>query len=154
MRITRYTTELTDDKITAVVKENSSNYEINNLNCPENIVRMMKDVFHADRKAEEYVWLIATNTKMKPIGLFELTHGYVNASQLGSREVFVRLCLLGASSFVVVHNHPSGDPSPSADDNATTKRLKSAADIMGIPLVDHIIIGDSAFYSYAEHNFS
>lgn len=133
MRITRYTTELTDDKITAVVKENSSNYEISNLNCPENIVRMMNDVFHADRKAEEYVWL---------------------ASQLGSREVFVRLCLLGASSFVVVHNHPSGDPSPSIDDNATTKRLKSAADIMGIPLVDHIIIGDSAFYSYAEHNFS
>lgn len=115
---------------------------------------MMRDVFHADRKAEEYVWLIAANTKMKPIGLFELTHGSVNASQLGSREVFVRLCLLGASSFVVVHNHPSGDPSPSADDNATTKRLKSAADIMGIPLVDHIIIGDSAFYSYAEHNFS
>lgn len=147
MRITRYTTELTDDKITAVVKENSSNYEISNLNCPENIVRMMNDVFHAGRKAEEYVWLIAANTKMKPIGLFELTHGSVNASQLGSREVFVRLCLLGASSFVVVHNHPS-------DDNATTKRLKSAADIMGIPLVDHIIIGDSAFYSYAEHNFS
>ena len=154
MRITRYTTELTNDKITAVVKENSSNYEISNLNCPENIVRMMRDVFHADRKAEEYVWLIAANTKMKPIGLFELTHGSVNASQLGTREVFVRLCLLGASSFVVVHNHPSGDPSPSADDNATTKRLKSAAGIMGIPLVDHIIIGDSAFYSYAEHNFS
>lgn len=154
MRITRYTTELTDDKITAVVKENSSNYEISNLNCPENIVRMMNDVFHAGRKAEEYVWLIAANTKMKPIGLFELTHGSVNASQLRSREVFVRLCLLGASSFVVVHNHPSGDPSPSTDDNATTKRLKSAADIMGIPLVDHIIIGDSAFYSYAEHNFS
>ena len=141
MRITRYTTELTDDKITAVVKENSSNYEISNLNCPENIVRMMNDVFHAGRKAEEYVWLIAANTKMKPIGLFELTHGSVNASQLGSREV-------------LVHNHPSGDPSPSRDDNATTKRLKSAADIMGIPLVDHIIIGDSAFYSYAEHNFS
>lgn len=55
MRITRYTTELTDDKITAVVKENSSNYEISSLNCPENIVRMMRDVFHADRKAEEYV---------------------------------------------------------------------------------------------------
>lgn len=87
---------------------------------------------------------------MKPIGLFELTHGSVNASQLGTREVFVRLCLLGASSFVVVHNHPSGDPSPSIDDNATTKRLKSAADIMGIPLVDHIIIGDSTFYSYAD----
>lgn len=52
MRITRYTTELTDDKITAVVKENSSNYEISNLNCPENIVRMMNDVFHAGRKAE------------------------------------------------------------------------------------------------------
>ena len=102
MRITRYITELTDDKITAVVKENSSNYEISNLNCPENIVRMMRDVFHADRKAEEYVWLIAANTKMKPIGLFELTHGSVNASQLGTREVFVRLCLLGASWWFII----------------------------------------------------
>lgn len=52
MRITRYTTELTDDKITAVVKENSSNYEISNLNCPENIVRMMNDVFHAGKIKE------------------------------------------------------------------------------------------------------
>jgi DNA repair protein RadC len=51
---------------------------------------------------------------------------------------------------VVGHNHPSGDPAPSPDDHALTRRLREAAEILGIPLVDHVIVGREAFHSYAD----
>lgn len=57
-------------------------------------------------------------------------------------EIFIRLLLVGASNFVIAHNHPSGDCTLSKEDINLTKRIKYCADIMGIPLLDHIIIGE------------
>lgn len=74
--------------------------------------------------------------------MFEASHGTVNASFVNPREIFIRLLLVGASAFVVSHNHPSGDYTPSKEDIHITRRLKECADMMGITLLDHIIIGD------------
>lgn len=93
--------------------------------------------------------MIALDTKNKPVGVFEVSHGTASASIVGSREIFIRLLLVGASCFVISHNHPSGDCTPSKEDIEVTRRLKECADMMGLSLLDHIIIGDG-FTSLSE----
>lgn len=142
MRITKYRTELDENRHNVLVKESATNYNADNLNNPELIVKMLNDCFNMNRLAEEHLYLIALNTKTKPLGVFEVSHGTANASMVNPGEIFIRLLLVGASSFVVSHNHPSGDCTPSKEDIQTTRRLKECADIMGIMLLDHIIVGD------------
>lgn len=148
MRISKYGVELENKgRLPVLVKESSTNYGGTTLQNPEEIVEMMNYVFHADAKAEEHLWVLALNNKCHPIGIFEISHGTINASLVTPREIFVRLCLCGAVGFVVIHNHPSGDIAPSKEDFSITKRLKEVGDLMQIPLYDHIIIGNNMYYS-------
>lgn len=142
MRITKYKTELDENRHNVLVKEFATNYNADNLNNPEAISNMLNTCFNMNRLAEEHLYLIALNTKNKPLGVFEVSHGTVNASLINPREIFIRLFLVGASNFIVSHNHPSGDCTPSTDDIKTTKRLKECADMIGVTLLDHIITGD------------
>lgn len=91
---------------------------------------------------EEYLYLICMNTKNKVIGVFELTHGSVNSSMFSTREVYQKALLANAVSIILMHNHPSGDPTPSRQDIEVTKRASEAGNIIGIELLDHIIVGD------------
>lgn len=154
MRITKYDTELQDDYRNVLVKEFSKNYPTDDkLNNPEMISHMMCEIFRADRKAEEHVWVIAFTKKFSLIGIFDVSHGTASASLISTREIFVRLCLCGAVQFVLVHNHPSGDTTPSVEDIKVTERMKEADQLMDIPCMDHIIIGkNGAYYSFTEHN--
>lgn len=149
MRINVYALGLLKDRCAGLVKEKGINYDEESLSSPDRIIKMMNTVFMADKKAEEYVWLVAFDTKMHPIGVFEVSHGAVDYSVLAPREIFVRLCLCGASSFALIHNHPSGDVTPSKEDDKTTAQIKQCADMMRIRMVDHIIIGNGKYYSYA-----
>jgi DNA repair protein RadC len=74
--------------------------------------------------------------------------GSLNTSIVHPREVFRQAILETAASLVLVHNHPSGDPSPSDDDIRITRRLAEAGELVGIPLVDHVILGDDRYYSF------
>lgn len=154
MRITKYDTELQDDYRNVLVKEFSKNYPTDDkLNNPEMISHMMCEIFRADRKAEEHVWVIAFTKKFSLIGIFDVSHGTASASLISTREIFVRLCLCGAVQFVLVHNHPSGDTTPSVEDIKVTERMKEAGQLMDIPCMDYIIIGkNGAYYSFTEHN--
>lgn len=152
MRITKYSVELDVDRKNVLVKENTKNCpEINRLDSPEKIVKMLNDLYHVKSLAEEYMWAIALDTKCQPIGVFEISHGTVDASLITPREIFVRLCLCGASRFVMAHNHPSGDVTPSTQDMQVTKQVKEAGKIMSIVLLDHVIIGEGV-YSFRENN--
>lgn len=66
------------------------------------------------------------------------------------REVFGPAVALSATAIVVAHNHPSGDPTPSAEDRAVTDRLRAAGELLGIELLDHVVIGDERYYSFAD----
>ena len=79
-----------------------------------------------------------------------LTRGTVDASTAHPREVFREAALAGAAGVVLFHNHPSGDPTPSAEDLALTRRLRLAGELMGIEVVDHIILGDAVYCSLRE----
>lgn len=81
-----------------------------------------------------------------------ITEGIPSQATLYVRRVMEEALKVSASAFVVVHNHPSGEPSPSAGDSETTRRLKQAADVLNILFLDHIIIATEGYYSFAEHN--
>jgi DNA repair protein RadC len=149
MRITSYSVEL-NGKLNVLTKENGVNYKTIRLNQPEFIVEMMNEIFRLNSKAEEHVYILALDTKCNIIGVFLLSKGCVDASLISPRDIFVRLCLCGASCFVMCHNHPSGDTNPSNEDLNTTKRVKECAALMGVKLLDHIIVGDN-YYSFKEH---
>lgn len=79
-----------------------------------------------------------------------VTRGILNSSLVHPREVFRAAILEAAAGMIVVHNHPSGDPSPSADDRAVTRQLVEAGRILDMPVYDHVIIGGDRYVSFAE----
>jgi DNA repair protein RadC len=76
--------------------------------------------------------------------------GSLNQSIVHPREVFKTACLSNAAAILLIHQHPTGDPSPSSEDIAITRRLKEAGDILGIKILDHIIIGSGEYLSFVE----
>lgn len=104
--------------------------------------------------AEEYLYAFAFDTGNHLLGLLELCHGTVNLCFTTPREVMQKLLLLGASYFVIVHNHPGGNPNPSPGDISMTKHLYIAGELMSLPLVDHVVVGrgedgECRYYSFA-----
>jgi len=98
----------------------------------------------------EHFGVILLDTKHRLLRIRVLSVGTLDASIVHPREVFREAALGGAATVVVFHNHPSGDPAPSGDDVALTKRLIKAGEIMGIALLDHVVIADQRFHSMRE----
>lgn len=98
---------------------------------------------------EEFI-VCSLNSKNKMTNYEVLFTGTLTNTIVHPREVYYEAIKNKAASIVVVHNHPSGDPTPSMDDNKLTKVVKETGKIMGIPLLDHLIIGNGAYYSYSE----
>lgn len=91
------------------------------------------------------------NTKNKIIGEEIISEGTLTGSLVHPREVFQPAILRHAAALVVAHNHPSGDPNPSREDRELTVMLYRAGQILGIPLLDHLVIGDGIYYSFQEN---
>ena len=98
----------------------------------------------------EQVILVMTDGKNQFLKDCVLSIGTVNMSLISPREIFMTALKAHAVHILLVHNHPSGDPTPSRDDIEITKRIHEASQLMNIPLVDHIIIGDNTYMSLKE----
>ena len=79
-----------------------------------------------------------------------ITRGILNSSLVHPREVFRGAIAEAAAGIIVVHNHPSGDPTPSADDRAVTRQLVEAGRIIDLPVYDHVIVGNGRYISFSE----
>lgn len=111
------------------------------ISTPEDVVALcLPQLRGADR---EHFWVLILNTKNRLLRLAEVSVGSLNASIVHPRELFREAVRLSAAAVVVVHNHPSGDPTPSGADIQLTKRLAKAGDVLGIELLDHVVIGDA-----------
>lgn len=132
-------------------KESEVLYEedIKTVSTPYKMYKLVEDIFELSKKAEEYVCIIALNSKCKVLGFFDVSRGTINSALIGVREIYVRALLIGASFVILVHNHPSQNTEPSSEDMKATLRLKNAGELLNIPLADHIIIGDG-YYSFKE----
>ena len=143
-RMTKYTTKLTENKRVVLEKEVSMNYPTLSyaIKSPDDAATIGKEFMRIHEEPEEYMYMICMNVKNKVIGVFEISHGTVNASLVTPREVFQKALLANAVSIIVMHNHPSGDSTPSREDIEVTKRLVEAGKVIGIEVLDHIVVGD------------
>ena len=97
-------------------------------------------------KKEHFISLLI-NVKGEIIEEAEVSIGDLCSSTTHPREVFIDAVRRSAGSVIFIHNHPSGDPTPSSADIETTRRLIESGDILGIPVLDHIVIGDGCYIS-------
>jgi DNA repair protein RadC len=98
----------------------------------------------------EAFYVVSLGTQSQVRAIEELTRGTLNSSIVHPREVFRSAILAGAAAVIVAHNHPSGDPMPSADDRAVTRQLVDAGRLLDIPVCDHLILAGARFVSFAE----
>jgi DNA repair protein RadC len=115
---------------------------------PRDVFRRLADKLR-DRRQEEF-WVIYLDTQNRILLERCLTVGLLNSSLVHPREVFGPAMTHGAASLILAHNHPSGDPEPSPEDLAVTVQLMESGCLLGIPVRDHVILGDSAYVSLAE----
>lgn len=153
-RMTKYKTKLTHNKRVELTKEFSANYPEWEavIRSPQDVVEVGKNLIRIHEEPEEYMYMLCLNIKNRVIGIFEISHGTVNSSLVGTREVFQKALLANSVSIALLHNHPSGDCKPSREDIEVTKRLVEAGKILGVEVLDHIIIGD-AYTSLKEKGY-
>ncbi|MBF0235861.1 MAG: JAB domain-containing protein [Desulfamplus sp.] len=102
----------------------------------------------ASLKQEVFV-IVLLNNKHCYLTDMLITKGILNKSLVHCREVFAPAIVYRAAAIIACHNHPSGDPQPSPEDIAITKRIQEAGKIIGIPLIDHIVFGGDRYFSFA-----
>ena len=101
---------------------------------------------------ERFISILLDN-KHRLIGIEEISVGSLTQTVVAPREVFKAIILANAAAFMVLHNHPSGDPTPSQEDIAITRRLREGADLFGIRFLDHIVIGAGSYISFVESGY-
>jgi len=140
-------------KLTAAIKLHHAISSENIENSPR--LSSALDVFQTYRdrfkgEPQEHFIALLLNSKNRVIKEVLVSKGSLNASVVHPREVFAPAIKERACSILVIHNHPSGDPSPSREDIDITKRLKETGELIGIQMLDHVIIGGSDFFSFKE----
>lgn len=145
-----YRLELGACRRPVLVLEKTFEYNAKSFGFPLQVVNLLNSIFYLNKLAEEKVLMIAVDAKGQVLGLFDVSHGTVNACYCNPRELFLRALLVGATGIIVAHNHPSGICTPSNDDKQAAKRIKTAGEIIGIDMLDFIIISDDEYYSFQE----
>lgn len=126
-------------------------YKYRAIRSPENAYQLFKQFLgELDR---EYFVVMALDVKNQPTSINICHIGSLNASIVHPREVLKTAILSNAASILILHNHPSGQATPSPEDIEVTNRLAKACDLMGIDLLDHLVVGDDSFISLKEKGY-
>lgn len=138
--------------IVSVVKDGSIPVDDRICDSPKNALELLR-AFRPVNDQKEHFVAILCNSRNQAIAIHEVSVGTLSASLVHPREVFRPAILAGAAAIIVSHNHPSGDAAPSPEDKAATKRLKESGQMLGIPLLDHIVMadGNETFFSFREN---
>ncbi len=115
----------------------------------QNAYRLLVPLF--DGLDREHFMVVGLDAKHAVIGINTVSIGSVTLSIVHPREVFKPLILMNASAVILAHNHPSGDSTPSPEDRALTRRLKDGGELLGIAVLDHVVLGEDRYYSFADH---
>ena len=118
------------------------------INSPEDAAGLVMEEMRYHNK--EYFKVLLLNTKNQVITLENISIGSLNASIVHPREIFNAALRKSAASIILLHNHPSGDPTPNREDKQVTERLVEAGKLLGINVLDHIVIGDGRFFSFKQ----
>lgn len=119
------------------------------VNSPADAAQLvLRELSLADK---EHFMIIMLNTKNRVIAKKTVSIGHLQASLVHPREMFKEAIKRSSAALILVHNHPSGDLTPSREDITTTERLREAGAVLGIDVLDHIIVGDNRYFSFREH---
>jgi len=118
------------------------------IECSQHVLDLLA---HKFRDLQQEIFsIVFLDSKHRMLSVEELFHGTINTASVFPREVVKRALQLGAAAIVAVHNHPSGNPEPSAEDRRVTEDLKKACQLMEISLLDHIVVGSNGHFSFAD----
>lgn len=123
-------------------------YQQKRIKIPEDAVNLVKSRLKGKKK--EYFLVLLLSVKNQLLNIVEISKGSLDSNIVHPREVFKEAISASAASCIFIHNHPSGDPTPSEEDIQLTRRLKEAGEIIGIDVLDHIIVTDLKFVSLKE----
>lgn len=145
-------------KAAVLVGANEISRRLREPRAREQPIRSAKDVAwwigsRMRRLEREEVWTLLLDIKHRVIGEHVVSVGHLSGAPVHPRELFREAVRRSSAAIVIAHNHPSGDPTPSGDDLALTKRLRNAGELLGIEVLDHVIIGDGAHFSLKESGF-
>ncbi len=123
--------------------------------CPRitssmDVDRFVRNELELHQECVEHFIVILLDAKSRPIGWSTVAKGGVSACPVNLTDAFRLSVRAAASSVIFVHNHPSGDPSPSPEDVALTTRLRKAGDLLGVKVLDHVIVGSSKYFSFLD----
>ena len=116
----------------------------------EDVRRLARAIYETLDADKEHFVLLTLNNKNRVNGFKVISTGTLTASLVHPREVWRAALHLCAAAVVFVHNHPSGDPAPSPEDQDITRRLKETGDVLGIRVLDHVVLGDDRYFSFSD----
>jgi len=131
-----------------LVRETPSAQTPDRIRGPGDVFRFISKLLDGDPQ-ENFV-VIHLNTQHRPVSFERITRGILDASLIHPREVFRGAILASAAGIILAHNHPSGDPTPSPEDRTVTRQLTTAGEIIGIPVLDHVVVGEGRYVSISE----
>lgn len=135
-----------------VVKEKSIAYEDWKVTSPKRAYEIVKDfIGNTDR---EHLGIMMLNCSKEVNGIEICSIGTLDASLVSPREVFKSAIITNSAGIIIFHTHPSGNISPSIEDKMVTELLDKASQIIGIPIIDHIILGFNDFYSFKLNGYT
>lgn len=114
---------------------------------PGQVYELFRDLW---QETKEHFLALHLDGKNRIVCLDRVAVGSLNQCVVHVREVFKSAVLSSAAAVLLIHNHPSGDPTPSREDREITRRLKDAGDLLGIPILDHVIVGEGEYLSFVE----
>lgn len=130
-----------------MVKEKDFTYNSRKIKSTQDMVEYINEIEQLDLATEEIAILICLNTKNQIVAYSEIAKGSIDYCNIDLQTLFKTVFVANATKFILVHNHPSGNATPSKNDIAVTDRIKNASNILNIQFLDHIVIGDNDFIS-------
>jgi DNA repair protein RadC len=146
----RYAVGLTSRITVTTVREDPCTFSTDS---PEQLIRFWREVIEAQPEHEpdkETLVVVMMNTRLRPFAWHRVSLGTVNESSAHPREIFRPVIAAAAFGFALIHNHPSGDPTPSKSDHSVTRRISEAASLLQIACFDHVIVGRPGHFSFRE----
>ena len=127
----------------------ASAMECQHITSPGDAAQYFMKILRHETHEKFYVMLL--NTKNRIIRVKQISEGSLTSSVVHPRSVFSAAITSNSAAILVAHNHPSGNPYPSTEDRNLTRALEEGCNLLGIPLLDHVVIGDGVWYSFKEH---
>jgi len=127
-------------------RHSSSKKDIKHISSAKEVFDLLSE--RLSNEKQETFLILMLNSKHYVIGIEEISKGILDSAIVHPREIFKHAIKNSASKIVLAHNHPSGDPQPSEEDKTITQRLIEAGELLGIPVLDHVIIGKDTYWSF------